>query len=110
MTNQQKQLRYTPLLNVDTVAIAATLRKLAGASLCTACEANVNRLVVGTEQLITEAHRLSDALTVARLEAANLRAAIRATLGADAEGEADPLAYLRDELPESGHRDGRWCG
>jgi hypothetical protein len=29
---------------------------------------------------------------------ANLRAAIRAALAADAEGEADPWYYLRDEL------------
>ena len=33
-----------------------------------------------------------------RLEAANLRAAMRATLAAYAEGEQDPLWYLRDEL------------
>lgn len=33
-----------------------------------------------------------------RLDRANLLAAIRATLVADAEGEPDPLGYLRDEL------------
>lgn len=32
------------------------------------------------------------------LDRANLLAAIRATLSADAEGEPDPLGYLRDEL------------
>jgi hypothetical protein len=35
---------------------------------------------------------------VARHVAANLRAAMRATLAAYAEGERDPLWYLRDEL------------
>jgi hypothetical protein len=37
-------------------------------------------------------------LEAVRLDRANLLAAIRATLAADAEGEPDPLGYLRDEL------------
>ena len=37
-------------------------------------------------------------LEAVRLDRANLLAAIRATLAADAEGECDPLGYLRDEL------------
>ena len=37
-------------------------------------------------------------LEAVRLDRANLLAAIRATLAADAEGESDPLGYLRDEL------------
>jgi hypothetical protein len=37
-------------------------------------------------------------LQAVRLDRANLLAAIRATLAADAEGEPDPLGYLRDEL------------
>jgi hypothetical protein len=37
-------------------------------------------------------------LKAVRLDRANLLAAIRATLAADAEGEPDPLGYLRDEL------------
>jgi hypothetical protein len=39
-------------------------------------------------------------LAGSRLDRANLIAAIRAALAADAEGEADPLCYLRDELDE----------
>lgn len=38
------------------------------------------------------------ALRAARLRAANLEAAGRATLAADRDGESDPLYYLRDEL------------
>jgi hypothetical protein len=38
------------------------------------------------------------ALQAARLRAANLTAAGRATLAADEDGEADPLYYLRDQL------------
>jgi hypothetical protein len=37
-------------------------------------------------------------LEAVRLDRANLLAAIRATLAADAEDEPDPLGYLRDEL------------
>ena len=42
--------------------------------------------------------RLSAERDRARLDRANLRAAMRATLAAHADGEADPLFYLRDEL------------
>ncbi|GAB7040212.1 MULTISPECIES: hypothetical protein [Catenuloplanes] len=48
--------------------------------------------------LLAEAHRLSATARLARMELANLRAAARATLAAHHDGEADPLAYLRDEL------------
>jgi hypothetical protein len=37
-------------------------------------------------------------LEAVRLDRANLLAAIRACLAADAEGEPGPLGYLRDEL------------
>lgn len=37
-------------------------------------------------------------LEAVRLDRANLLAAIRATLAAHAEGEPEPLGYLRDEL------------
>ena len=42
--------------------------------------------------------RVRAELQAVRLDRANLLAAIRATLAADAEGEPDPLGYLRDEL------------
>jgi hypothetical protein len=42
--------------------------------------------------------RVRAELQAVRLDRANLLAAIRATLAADAEGECDPLGYLRDEL------------
>jgi hypothetical protein len=35
-----------------------------------------------------------------RLRSANLEAAIRATLDAYDDGEADPLGYVRDEIVE----------
>ena len=42
--------------------------------------------------------RVRAELDAVRLDRANLLAAIRATLSAVAEGEPDPLGYLRDEL------------
>jgi hypothetical protein len=50
--------------------------------------------------LLAEFIRLKEALADARLESANRLAAIRAALGAAADGESDPLAYLRDQLAE----------
>ena len=54
-------------------------------------------------RLSAEITRLAGELEHARLDRANLRAAMRAALAAHADGEADPLWYLRDELdaPES---------
>ena len=42
--------------------------------------------------------RQAGELADTRMDRANLLAAIRATLAAHADGEADPLYYLRDEL------------
>jgi hypothetical protein len=42
--------------------------------------------------------RLAAELAGTRMDRANLLAAMRATIGAHADGEADPLYYLRDEL------------
>jgi hypothetical protein len=48
--------------------------------------------------LSTEVARLTADLAAIRLDLANLLAAIRAAIAAHAEGEPDPLYYLRDEL------------
>lgn len=54
--------------------------------------------------LLAEVDRLAQLLSRSRLDFANLLAAARATLGADQDGESDPLAYLRDEVDQ--HRTG----
>jgi hypothetical protein len=51
-----------------------------------------------SSSLATDVTRLSGQLRAARLDRANLLAAMRATLAADSDGETDPLSYLRDEL------------
>lgn len=48
--------------------------------------------------LLADLRRARAELQEVRLDRANLLAAIRATLAADAEGEPDALGYLRDEL------------
>ena len=52
--------------------------------------------------MLAEIQRLYSLLSRARWDFADLLAAARATLDADRDGEADPLAYLRDEV--STHR------
>src|SRR5581483_6671166 len=53
------------------------------------------RMIAGFSAEIT---RLTTELAATRLSTANLLAAARATLDAYADGEPDPLYYLRDEL------------
>jgi hypothetical protein len=48
--------------------------------------------------LAADVARLADELRTARLERANLMAAMRATLAADSDAEPDPFWYLRDAL------------
>ena len=48
--------------------------------------------------VLAELGRARAELEAVRLDRANLLAAMRATIAAQADGEADPLYYLRDEL------------
>ena len=48
--------------------------------------------------VLADLRRARSELEAVRLDRANLLAAIRAALAADAEGEPDALGYLRDEL------------
>jgi hypothetical protein len=52
--------------------------------------------------LSAEVTRLTAELIAARLDRANLLAALRAALAAYTDDEADPLSYLRDELQARG--------
>jgi hypothetical protein len=52
--------------------------------------------------LATQVSRLRDRLARAVSDLGNLTAAGRATLGAQRDGEHDPLYYLRDELHAQG--------
>jgi hypothetical protein len=99
--NANNPERNAPLLSVDTDDIRSRLRDLAYASLCGNCQFAATRAIADIARLITQIYELHATLTAQRLRSANLEAAIRAALGAHADGETDPLAYLRDELPDS---------
>jgi hypothetical protein len=58
-------------------------------------------------RLLIEVIRLWDILLDTRMESANRLAAMRAALGAAADNETDPLAYLRDQIGPG--TDAGWC-
>jgi len=96
-----------PLLHTDPDAINVRLTDLAQTRPCKKCRLPVSQAITDITNLLIQVTGLYAALIEARQEAANHLAAIRAALGAAEDGEADPLAYLRDELP--GHDCGEWC-
>ena len=107
MTNENHVI---PAPRIDAAAITARLEALARAELCPSCERAVIAVTADTTRLLIEVIRLQDALCLARLESANRLAAMRAALSAAVDDEPDPLAYLRDEMPdESPGDDGTWC-
>ena len=63
----------------------------------------VETALADTPALVAEITHLGTELTGTRLNRANLVAAIRATIAAHHDGEADPLSYLRDELHAQGY-------
>lgn len=70
----------------------------------------VDSALADVPALLAELRRVGAELQAVRLDRANLLAAVRATIAADADGEADPLYYLRDELQDrqersQGHRE-----
>jgi hypothetical protein len=101
VVDQTKTTQRLPVLPINTHAITSRLAIVADLALCPECELTVTQVTADIADLIIEVARLSGALIAARRESANRLAAIRATLRAAAEGEADPLGLLRDELAES---------
>lgn len=99
---------HTPRLRINLDEIVSTIIiELARVQACPQCQASVPGLTDGLAHLATEIIRLHSALIDERLISANLRAAIRAAIGAHDDGEPDPLGYLRDELPDAGSH-GEW--
>jgi hypothetical protein len=90
MTDQPR----TPRPTVDQEAIVSHLntahRRCTPAAVWTA--------VADVPVMLAEIDRLSQLLTRARRDFADLLAAARATLEAERDGEPNPLAYLRDEV------------
>ena len=99
MTNRQHNQKRTLRLSIDPDAVTARLETLASIGLCPRCEQIVTPVTADTKALLIEVIRLHEAARAARLQSANHLAAIQAALHAAEDGETDPLAYLRDELP-----------
>src|SRR5262249_34828703 len=104
MTSTPHDQPHIPQLQIDAKTVLAAIVR-ARARTCAECRQPVTSLIAEISHLLGEITRLHAALIRERLTSANLRAAIRAALGAQADGEPDPLAYLRDEPPEPGGGD-----
>jgi hypothetical protein len=102
LTNQEARQRHLPAITIDLDAVASRLETLASAGLCPRCEQAITPVTADIVALLTEVIRLHEAARAARLESANRLAAIQAAIHAAQEGESDPLAYLRDEIPDDG--------
>ena len=101
MTSTPRNQPHIPRLQIDLDEILGTLAvELAVVRICDQCQASVPSLTNDLAQLVAEITRLHTALIEERLTSANLRAAIRAALGAESDGETDPLWYLRDEIAD----------
>ncbi len=99
MTSTHQNQPTIPRLQINLDEILGTIAlELARVRICDQCQQSVPSLINDLAHLVAELTRLSDELDQARMDRANLRAAMRAALAAHADGEADPLWYLRDEL------------
>ena len=99
MTSTHQNQPTIPRLQIDLDEILGTIAlELARVRICDQCQESVPSLINGLAHLVAEITRLAGELHQARLDRANLRAAMRAALAAHADGEPDPMWYLRDEL------------
>jgi hypothetical protein len=99
MTSTHQNKPIIPRLQIDLDEILGTIAlELARVRICGQCGASVPSLINDLADLVAELTRLAGELEQAWLDRANLRAAMRAALAAHADGEPDPLWYLRDEL------------
>jgi hypothetical protein len=101
LNNQPYPARHIPPLSIDRDEISSRLRALARSDICERCELPVSQAITDIARLLNQVSRLYAALGKEHLRSANLEAAIRAALGAESDGEADPLGYLRDEIAGS---------
>jgi hypothetical protein len=102
MVNSQDSARRMSRLRTDAREILAHAAN-ARATACRGCGAGVAQLAGDIARLLAAITWLDQSLIIARLRAANLEAAIRAALGAQEDGDHDPIGYLRDEItPDTG--------
>jgi hypothetical protein len=102
LLNSQYSARRMSRLRTDAREILAHAAN-ARATVCRGCGADVAELTGDIARLVAAVTWLDQSLIMARLRAANLEAAIRAALGAQKDGDHDPIGYLRDEItPDTG--------
>jgi hypothetical protein len=99
MINPNDSARPARAALVNHDAVRADLTALAETGRPVVYRAALLAVVLHVPALLGDVERLRLLAVGARREYANLRAAARAALSADAEGEPDPLGYLREELP-----------
>jgi hypothetical protein len=99
MARPRTTTRHAP--HIDTAGIRDHIIT-AQAAACADCGAHTVILAGDIALLLAEVTRLHQHLTQARRRAANYEAAIRAAIGAQEDGEHDPIGYLRDELTGNG--------
>jgi len=87
-----------PKFTVDLPAIARRYRAVLRARTVDELHTALLDSAADIPLLLAELTRLWTQLLAVRLRYANLRAAARAALSAERDGEPDPLAYLADEL------------
>jgi len=99
MTSTHQNQPTIPRVQIDLDEILGTIAlELARVRICDQCQQSVPSLINDLADLVAELTRLAGELDQARLDRANLRAAMRAALAAHADGDPDPMWYLRDEL------------
>lgn len=87
-------------VSVDLRAVTARFRADCQAELAAGSAGAVGVSALDVPALIAEVSRLYGLLMDERRRYADLWAAIRATVGADSDGEPDPVQFLRDEFPD----------
>lgn len=98
MSYSPENSRHVPQLAIDPDSITTHFDALLNTERCPLCAPVVLPAAADAIRLLAEVIRLHDKLIEVRLESANLRAAIRATLSAADDGEDDPLMFLRWEV------------
>jgi hypothetical protein len=108
MTSPRSIQRHAPQPSIDLDGVLDRLGELADANPCESCEPFIDSAVADITLLCLEVSRMHGALVKERLRSANFEAAIWAALGAESDGEAAPLSYLRDECPGDPDDSGGW--
>jgi hypothetical protein len=102
MTRSPVNRRHTPVLDIDIEEITSRIKALTRIDACDRCEPALTATVFDAASAVMGIGRLYLRMLAERRRAADFEAAIRAALGAERDGEPDPLDFLRDEYASHG--------